>query len=111
MTTWPAAHRSSRPNLLSRGAARTTSTVRWSAYAWFTDWGRDTMIALPGLMLASEQFDVVRARFLADVRPVLRQGDDPERVSLTRARRPQYNTVDASLWFKGFRGEMAGKAR
>ena len=49
-----------------------------AGFPWFTDWGRDTMIVrYRGLTLTSGRFDVTR-KILADVCPVLRQGDDPE---------------------------------
>jgi predicted glycogen debranching enzyme len=67
-----------------------------AGYPWFTDWGRDTMIALPGLLVArgrlGEARDVLRA-FLAH----LDQGLVPNRFP-DRGERPEYNTVDATLW-------------
>ncbi len=67
-----------------------------AGYPWFTDWGRDTMIALPGLLLA-------RGRH-AEAREVLRgflhhvsQGLIPNRFP-DQGEQPEYNTADATLW-------------
>jgi len=67
-----------------------------AGYPWFTDWGRDTMIALPGLYLArgrlDEARDVIRG-FLAHARGGLIPNRFPDRGEV-----PEYNTVDATLW-------------
>src|SRR4051812_3039411 len=67
-----------------------------AGYPWFTDWGRDTMIALPGLLLSRGRFDeardVIRA-FLAHRDRGLLPNRFPD-----RAEAPEYNTVDATLW-------------
>jgi predicted glycogen debranching enzyme len=67
-----------------------------AGYPWFTDWGRDSMIALPGLLLAKGLRD--------DARQVLRgflqyvdRGLIPNRFP-DRAEQPEYNTADATLW-------------
>ncbi len=72
----------------------------WSViagYPWFSDWGRDTMIALPGLLMATG-----RANLAADVLRTwshfLSQGMLPNRFPDVGAE-PEYNTVDATLWF------------
>ncbi|HZW52802.1 MAG TPA: amylo-alpha-1,6-glucosidase [Candidatus Elarobacter sp.] len=68
-----------------------------AGYPWFTDWGRDTMIALPGLLLATG-----RAR---DAAAVLRTFAAHVADGLIPNRFPdgggpaEYNTIDASLWF------------
>ncbi len=66
-----------------------------AGYPWFTDWGRDTMIALPGLTLVSGRFDVARDILLAFA-AVLDQGMLPN--SFTDAV-PEYGSADAALWF------------
>jgi predicted glycogen debranching enzyme len=82
-----------------------------AGYPWFTDWGRDTMIALPGLLVArgrlAEARDVIRA-FLAH----LDRGLVPNRFP-DRGERPEYNTADATLWlFQAVHGlEQAGAGR
>lgn len=66
-----------------------------AGYPWFTDWGRDTMIALPGLTLATGRFDVARDILLAFA-GVVDQGMLPN--SFTDAR-PEYGAADGTLWF------------
>jgi predicted glycogen debranching enzyme len=69
-----------------------------AGYPWFNDWGRDTMIALPGLTLATgrsaEGAAILRAygRWVADG---LLPNDFPSTAGVT----PEYNTVDAALWY------------
>ena len=66
-----------------------------AGYPWFADWGRDTMIALPGLTLATGEFNVARDILLAFA-GALDQGMLPNRFTDSD---PEYNTVDATLWF------------
>ncbi len=67
-----------------------------AGYPWFADWGRDAMIALPGLTLTTKRF--------ADFKKVVRTFANYERDGLIpnlfpdNAGEPVYNTVDASLW-------------
>ncbi|HYP27346.1 MAG TPA: amylo-alpha-1,6-glucosidase [Blastocatellia bacterium] len=68
-----------------------------AGYHWFTDWGRDTMIALPGLTLATGRFDVAKSILLEFARH-LDQGMLPNRYP-DAGEAPEYNTVDATLWF------------
>jgi predicted glycogen debranching enzyme len=68
-----------------------------AGYHWFGDWGRDTMIALPGLALISKRYDVAKAILRAFARHCS-EGMIPNRFSETGGQ-PDYNTVDASLWF------------
>jgi predicted glycogen debranching enzyme len=68
-----------------------------AGYPWFADWSRDTMIALPGLTLANGRFDVARDILLAFA-GCLDRGMLPNRFS-DAAGPPEYNTVDATLWF------------
>ena len=68
-----------------------------AGYPWFTDWGRDTMIALPGLLLARGRLDEAREvlrGFLAHLDRGLIPNAFPDRPGV----RPEYNTVDATLW-------------
>ena len=66
-----------------------------AGYPWFADWGRDTMIALPGLTLATGRFDTARDILLAFA-GALDQGMLPNRFTDSA---PEYNTADATLWF------------
>jgi predicted glycogen debranching enzyme len=68
-----------------------------AGYHWFSDWGRDAMIALPGLTLTTGRFDVARG-ILAEWARHIDQGMIPNRCS-DAAEAPEYNTVDATLWF------------
>ncbi|MBK9127903.1 MAG: glycogen debranching enzyme family protein [Phycisphaerales bacterium] len=68
-----------------------------AGYPWFTDWGRDTMIALPGLALVTGRHDVARQVLLTWARFVS-QGIIPNRFPDAGAG-PEYHTADATLWF------------
>ena len=69
-----------------------------AGYHWFNDWGRDTMISLPGLALATgrepEAAEILRtfARYVAD-------GLLPNNFPDNSGAEPEYNTVDATLWY------------
>lgn len=71
-----------------------------AGYPWFADWGRDTMIALPGLTLATGQLPLTR-RILETWSSYVDQGMIPNRFpeSSASSATPEYNSVDASLWF------------
>ena len=68
-----------------------------AGFPWFTDWGRDTMIALPGLTLTCGRFDVAR-KILLTFAQYCDKGMIPN-VFPDKGETPEYNTVDASLWF------------
>ena len=68
-----------------------------AGYHWFSDWGRDTMIALPGVTLATGRYDDARGILLAFAESVDR-GMLPNRFP-DAGETPEYNTVDATLWF------------
>jgi predicted glycogen debranching enzyme len=68
-----------------------------AGYHWFTDWGRDTMIALPGLTLATGRFEIARQILRAFAESV-DQGMLPNRFP-DFGEAPEFNTVDATLWF------------
>jgi predicted glycogen debranching enzyme len=68
-----------------------------AGYHWFGDWGRDTMIALPGLALATGRAEVAKQILLAFARYVdggMLPNDFPN-----AGGKPEYNTVDAALWY------------
>ncbi len=68
-----------------------------AGYHWFGDWGRDTMIALPGLTLVTGRADVARQILLAFSRYVdggMLPNNFPD-----AGGKPDYNTVDAALWY------------
>ncbi|MEP7274081.1 MAG: amylo-alpha-1,6-glucosidase, partial [Acidobacteriota bacterium] len=68
-----------------------------AGYHWFSDWGRDTMIALPGLTLATRRYDVAKSILLAFAK-VVDRGMLPNRFP-DAGQEPEYNTVDATLWY------------
>jgi predicted glycogen debranching enzyme len=68
-----------------------------AGYPWFADWGRDTMICVPGLLLATRRFEQAR-QVLSVFAQYVSQGMIPNRFD-DYTSEPQYNTVDASLWF------------
>jgi predicted glycogen debranching enzyme len=79
--------------LVRRGSGRTLV----AGYPWFTDWGRDTFIAIRGLCLATGR--------LADARDILvewagavSEGMLPNRFP-DHGEAPEFNSVDASLWY------------
>ena len=77
-----------------RPAARTVI----AGYHWFNDWGRDTMIALPGLTLATGRAEE-GAAILRSFAPHVRDGLLPNNFPDSGDADPGYNTVDASLWY------------
>jgi hypothetical protein len=68
-----------------------------AGYPWFGDWGRDTMISLPGLTLVTGRHDVA-ARILRTFAHFVDQGMLPNRFP-DKGETPEYNTVDATLWY------------
>ncbi|RMG65421.1 MAG: glycogen debranching protein [Bacteroidetes bacterium] len=68
-----------------------------AGYHWFSDWGRDTMIALPGLCLATGRHDDAR-RILAAFASSVSDGMLPNRFP-DHGEAPLYNNIDATLWF------------
>lgn len=79
----------------SGDAARGTTVI--AGYPWFSDWGRDTMIALPGLTLATGRFEDAAA-ILRTFAEHVSDGMLPNRFP-DAGEAPEYNTVDATLWY------------
>jgi len=80
--------------LVRRGESQKTIVA---GYPWFTDWGRDAMISLPGLCLATGRLDAageILSTYAAHIRNGLLPNHFPDAGDL-----PEYNTLDASLWF------------
>lgn len=67
-----------------------------AGYPWFTDWGRDTMISLPGLLIARGRLEPAR-RIIEGFLRHLDRGIIPNRFP-DACEAPEYNTVDATLW-------------
>lgn len=68
-----------------------------AGYPWFTDWGRDTMIAFQGLTLCTKRFTEAR-EILESFARYVRNGLIPNMFP-DDGQEPLYNTVDASLWY------------
>ncbi|MFT3678902.1 MAG: amylo-alpha-1,6-glucosidase [Ferruginibacter sp.] len=67
-----------------------------AGYHWFTDWGRDTMIALPGLTLSTGRFEDAK-KILAAFAQSVSMGMLPNRFQEKDP--PEYNNVDGTLWY------------
>lgn len=67
-----------------------------AGYPWFSDWGRDSMISLPGLFLATGRADVARS-LLRTYAGFIDGGLIPNRFPDADSA-PEYNTADATLW-------------
>lgn len=68
-----------------------------AGYPWFSDWGRDTMIAFQGLTLATNRLNLA-ASVLRTYAQFVDQGMLPNRFP-DKGEAPEYNTVDATLWY------------
>jgi predicted glycogen debranching enzyme len=79
--------------IVARGNQKTVI----AGYHWFNDWGRDTMIALPGLIYAMPSLEAAKSILLEFARHSS-QGMLPNRFS-DAGEDPEYNTIDATLWF------------
>ncbi len=88
------ATRSSSPSRTSNGVRGHTVIA---GYPWFGDWGRDTMIALPGLTLSTGR-PLLAADILRTFARNVSEGLLPNRFP-DAGEAPEYNTVDATLWY------------
>ncbi|MHC9063105.1 amylo-alpha-1,6-glucosidase [Nitrospira sp. CMX1] len=68
-----------------------------AGYPWFTDWGRDTFISLPGLFLVTGRYEAAW-HVIESFIPFVSEGMVPNRFP-DLGQDPEYNTIDASLWF------------
>ena len=80
--------------IVHRGDAGARSVI--AGYPWFADWGRDTMIALPGLATTLGRYDIA-AGILRTYAGFVDRGMLPNRFPDGGAA-PEYNTADATLW-------------
>jgi len=68
-----------------------------AGYPWFSDWGRDAAIALPGLTLATGRYEIARS-VLRSLSHFFQRGLLPNVFPETNS--PAiYNTIDATLWY------------
>ena len=77
-----------------------------AGYHWFGDWGRDTLIALPGLAMETGRLDVAE-KVLRAFAAATCDGLVPNCYDENTGQ-AQYNTVDASLWFLQAAAAFAG---
>jgi predicted glycogen debranching enzyme len=68
-----------------------------AGYPWFCDWGRDTMIAIPGLALPLGRPEIMR-KILESFARYVDGGMLPNNFP-DRSGTPQYNTIDAAMWY------------
>jgi predicted glycogen debranching enzyme len=85
--------------VVRRGDGRTIV----AGYPWFTDWGRDTFIALRGIALATGRLDLAR-EILLEWAGAVSDGMLPNRFA-DQGDAPEFNAVDASLWYAVAVGE------
>jgi predicted glycogen debranching enzyme len=86
-------HRAAEAYVVRRGAGNTLV----AGYPWFTDWGRDTFIAMRGLCLAPGRLALARD-ILLEWSSALADGMLPNRFP-DHGETPEFNSVDASLWY------------
>ncbi len=95
------ARRAAFPSPLHRAAdayvvARNEGSTILAGFPWFTDWGRDTFIAMRGLLIASGRLADAQA-ILLEWAGTISEGMLPNRFADNGP--PEFNSVDASLWF------------
>ena len=79
--------------IVKRGSGHTVI----AGYPWFSDWGRDTMISLPGLTLATNRRRIAR-EIILEFSKHISEGMLPNRFP-DQGEEAEYNTVDATLWY------------
>jgi len=82
--------------IVSRASTEKKSVI--AGYTWFDDWGRDSLISLPGLTLVTGRFQDAQ-EILLTFEHYCHNGVIPNRFSDKAGDIPLYNTVDATLWF------------
>ena len=92
--------RAAQAYLVQRGRGKTIV----AGYPWFTDWGRDTFIAVRGLCLATGRVEDARD-ILLEWAGAVDRGMLPNRFP-DHGEAPEFNSVDASLWYVVAVGEL-----
>ncbi|UCF58231.1 MAG: glycogen debranching enzyme N-terminal domain-containing protein, partial [Candidatus Bathyarchaeota archaeon] len=82
--------------IVGRESTRAKSVI--AGYHWFEDWGRDSMISLPGLTLVTGRFEAAK-EILLTFKHYCCKGLIPNRFPNQAGDKPIYNTVDATLWY------------
>lgn len=89
-------------------AARGSGRTLIAGYPWFTDWGRDTFIAIRGLCLATDDLATAR-EILSEWAQHVSAGMLPNRFP-DAGEAVEYHTVDGALWFVVAAGEFLARA-
>ncbi len=84
--------------IVARGTDRDAGKTAIAGYHWFNDWGRDALIALPGLTLCTGRSGE-GAGILREFARYVRDGLLPNNFPDQSGQVPGYNTADASLWY------------
>ncbi|MEP7278146.1 MAG: amylo-alpha-1,6-glucosidase [Bacteroidota bacterium] len=87
--------RSIPPN--AAGESESVGATVIAGYHWFTDWGRDTMISLPGLTLSTGRYEDAK-KILSAFAGSVSMGMLPNRFR-DDGQGPEYNTADGTLWY------------
>jgi len=82
--------------LVNRESTKARSVI--AGYHWFNDWGRDSLMSLPGLTLVTGRFEDAKQILLTFAR-YCSEGLVPNSFPDSPEKTPAYNTVDATLWF------------
>lgn len=82
--------------LVNRESTKMKSVI--AGYHWFEDWGRDSLISLPGLTLVTGRFEDAK-EILLTFKHYCRKGVIPNRFPDHAGDKPEYNTVDATFWY------------
>jgi len=81
--------------IVNRASTNSKSII--AGYHWFTDWGRDTMIAMRGLTIATGDQKTSKS-ILSTFFKYINQGMLPNRFPDYDGQEVEYNTIDATLW-------------
>ncbi|UCH31548.1 MAG: glycogen debranching enzyme family protein [Candidatus Bathyarchaeota archaeon] len=82
--------------IVKRNSTKTKTVI--AGYHWFEDWGRDSLISLPGLTLITGRIEDAR-KILLTFKRHCNQGIIPNHFPDKTGEAPTYNTVDATLWY------------
>jgi len=82
--------------IVNRASTQSKSVI--AGYHWFNDWGRDSLISLPGLTLVTGRFDDAK-QILLTFAHYCCEGLVPNSFPDGAQDTPAYNTVDATLWY------------
>jgi len=82
--------------IVNRQSTKAKSVI--AGYHWFADWGRDSLISLPGLTLVLGRVEDAK-KILQTFNQYCYEGLIPNSFSDNPQQTPAYNTVDATLWY------------